>query len=331
MDIDAYIAANAPAWRRLEHLATQGRLTIGETDELITLYQRTGTHLSVLRSRTPDPLLLAWLSRVVLSARGRITGGAVGRRHALRRFLVEGFPYAVYQARRWAVGVAVLFLGFGTALGAAVASSPDLQARLLPPDAAQALVDHDFADYYHHYPAQHFALQVWTNNALLTGQVLAAGILVVPVLYLLFGNVLNVAADGGFLVSAGHGGEFFALILPHGMLELTAVFIGAGAGLRIGWGWIAPPPGTTRGRAVAEAARSAMLVALGLVVVLAVSGLIEAFVTPSPLPTWARIGIGAVPLLALLWYVTVCGRAATARAASADLDDELRGAAPIAV
>ena len=38
----------------------------------------------------------------------------------------------------------------------------------------------------------------------------------------------------------GHGRPFFGLILPHGMLELTAVFIGAGVGLRIGWSLIAP-------------------------------------------------------------------------------------------
>ena len=46
-------------------------------------------------------------------------------------------------------------------------------------------------------------------------------------------------------------------------------------------------------------ARSAVAVALGLVVVLAVSGVVEAFVTPSALPTWARIGIGV--LVQRLW------------------------------
>ena len=330
MDIDAYIAANATSWRRLEQLSARGRLSMSEADELISLYHRTGTQLSVLRSKAPDPLLLAWLSRVVLSARGRITGSPSGGGHAVRRFFTDGFPLAVYQARRWCVGVGLLFTAFSVGLGAAIAGSPDLQSRLLPPEAAESLVDHDFADYYHAYPAQHFALQVWTNNAWLTGQCLAAGILVVPVLYLLFTNCLNIAASGGLLVSAGHSGEFFGLVLPHGMLELTAVFIGAGVGLRIGWSWIAPPPALSRGRSVAEATRSGMLVALGLVPVLGVSGLIEAFVTPSSLPTWARLAIGALVWLAFILYIAVRGRAASAAAATADLDESLRGAPVVA-
>ena len=48
-----------------------------------------------------------------------------------------------------------------------------------------------------------------------------------------------------------------------------------------------------------------MTVAVGLVAVLAVSGVVEAFVTPSPLPTWARIGVGVVVLAAFLAYAGV--------------------------
>ena len=180
-------------------------------------------------------------------------------------------------------------------------------------------------------PPQHFALQVWTNNAWLTAQCLAAGILVVPVLYLLAQNAMNVGVDGGLMTASGQSSEFWGLIAPHGFLELTAVFIAAGVGLRIGWSWIAPPAGLTRTRSVAAAARSAMLVALGLVVVLLVSGLIEAFVTPSPLPTVARIAIGVIVWGAFLAYIFVWGARAAAENNSADLDAELLEAALPAV
>ena len=52
---------------------------------------------------------------------------------------------------------------------------------------------------------------------------------------------------------------------------------------------------------------------------LLVSGAIEAFVTPSPLPTWARIGIGAVAEAAFLGYVIVFGRRAVAAGQSGDI------------
>ncbi len=269
MDLDAYVAENAGHWRRLDRLSRRRRLTVAEVDELMGLYQRTGAQLSVIRSQAPDALLIAWLSRVVLAARGRITGSSGSPLAAVVRFLLEGFPLVVYEARRWWLTVGAVFITAGGALMAYVASHPDIRRRLIPDPAAQQLAQHGFADYYTQAPAQHFALQVWTNNALLTGQCLAAGVLILPVFYLLAGNILNVGVAGGVMAAYGKTAEFFGLILPHGLLELTAVFIAAGAGLRIGWAFIAPPAGLSRSRATAQAARAAMLVALGLVLVAA--------------------------------------------------------------
>ncbi|MDQ3502909.1 MAG: stage II sporulation protein M, partial [Actinomycetota bacterium] len=59
--------------------------------------------------------------------------------------------------------------------------------------------------------------------------------------------------------------------------------------------------------------------------VLFVSGIIEAFVTPSPLPTWARIGIGVVAELAFLAYVFGPGRKAVRAGRTGDLVSDLRG------
>jgi hypothetical protein len=102
------------------------------------------------------------------------------------------------------------------------------------------------------------------------------------------------------------------------MLELSAVFLAAAAGLRLGWSIIDPGP-RRRGQALAEEGRATVTIALGLVVVLAVSGVIEAFVTPSGLPSWARIGIGGVAEAAFLAYVIVVGRRARRLGHTADI------------
>ena len=67
----------------------------------------------------------------------------------------------------------------------------------------------------------------------------------------------------------------------------------------------------TRTQSIAREGRTAGTVALGLVAVLFVSGIIEAFVTPSGLPTWARVGIGITAELAFFAYVFVLGRQAS--------------------
>src|SRR5215468_2387721 len=101
-----------------------------EADELVTLYQRTGTQLSTIRGKTPDPLLLAWLSRVVLSARGAITGSAPVRWRSVGEFFTVKFPLAVYETRRWSVTVGLVFVAAATVLAAYIAHDPDVQARL---------------------------------------------------------------------------------------------------------------------------------------------------------------------------------------------------------
>ena len=323
MDLDAYVAEHAGQWRRLEQLSGRRRLGAHEVDELIALYQRTGTHLSVIRSRSPDPALVARLSRIVLTARGAITGGSVFSWRTVGRFFTSTFPLAVFQAWRWWSIVAVTFTALSLVMMFYVAGHPDVQAAFLTNDNIKQLVNHDFASYYSENPAQSFALEVWTNNAYLTGQCLAGGVLVIPVILLLAENLFNLGLVGGVMIGNGRADVFFGLIVPHGLLELTAVFVAAGVGLRIGWAWIAPGPLLTRGRSLAQAARSGMLVALGLVVVLAVSGLVEAFVTPSPLPTFLRIGIGVVIWLAFLAYVIGFGWAAQQNDVSTDLDAEL--------
>ena len=96
---------------------------------------------------------------------------------------------------------------------------------------------------------------------------------------------------GSIMIRHDRGSLFFGLILPHGLLELTAVFVAAGVGLRLFWSWVAPGD-RSRAQNLAAEGRAAGGVAMGLAVVLLVSGIIEAFVTPSGLPTWGRIAIG---------------------------------------
>jgi uncharacterized membrane protein SpoIIM required for sporulation len=196
---------------------------------------------------------------------------------------------------------------------------PDVEQTLLSPRDVDRLVNHDFSGYYSQYAAGHFAAQVWTNNVWVAALCLALGVLGLPVLYLLFQNIANLAIIGSIMTRHGHAAEFWGLILPHGMLELTAVFVAGGVGLRLFWSWVEPGD-LTRARSFAREGRTAATVALGLVGVLAASGVIEAFVTPSPLPTWARIAIGVLAEATFLAYVFVLGRRAVARGETGDID-----------
>jgi uncharacterized membrane protein SpoIIM required for sporulation len=315
MDLDAYLAERGGEWHRLEVLASRPKLVSpAEIDELVVLYQRAATHLSVLRSRSPDPVMLADLSRLVLAGRAAVTRSSGG--FSWRPFLdffAYRLPGALYRTRRWWGTLALLLVGATAVMIWYMGSHPDVLALFAGPGDIDDVVDKSFVGYYSEYQAQNFALQVWTNNALLTAQCLAAGVLVLPVFYLLWSNMLNTAVVGGMMVSRDAGDTFVTYLAPHGLLEITCLFVGAGVGLRIGWSWIAPGPSRTRLQSLAAWVREGMVVAVGLVPALAVAGFLEAFVTPSGLPAPARIGIGAVVWFGFLFYALSWGREANER------------------
>ena len=321
MDLDAFVTEHGHEWNRLQVLAGKRRrkLSPDEVDELVVLYRRTATHLSVVRSRSADPTLVAWLSRLVLQARAAVTPSAGFSASALRRFFAVSFPSEVYRAGRWCLGVAAGFLGFSAVLIWLVATDPSISTALLSPEEIESLVNNDFEAYYSAYAPENFATLVWLNNAVVSAVCLAGGVLVLPALYLLFENALNLGVIGGVMVGNGGADVFFGLITVHGLLELTCVFIAGGVGLRVAWAWIAPGPLRTRTQSLARAGRSATVVALGLAAPLFVSGMVEAFVTPAPVPTEVKLAVGAVVWFAFLSYVVIAGGTAVRRGEGADV------------
>src|SRR5262249_1575598 len=113
-------------------------------------------------------------------------------------------------------------------------------------------------------------------------------------------------------------------ISPHGILELTAVFLAAGAGLKLGWAWIDPGP-LPRTQSLANAGRVAVIVAVRLVGGVAGSGLLGAFGAPSFLAAPAGIGMGVAAEAAFLTYVTVLGRRAVRAGVTGDVERDLAG------
>ncbi|GAA3526041.1 stage II sporulation protein M [Nonomuraea rosea] len=321
MDIDAFVTAHRPVWDRLDHLIkNRSSLTGAEVDELVDLYQRVSTHLSIVRSASKDPMLTGRLSALVARARSAVTGAHTPAWRELVRFFTVSFPVVAYRARWWWLASALAFLAVAFAMGTWVAGNPEVQAAIATPDEITQLVNEDFADYYSENPAASFATQVWVNNAWVSALMIIYSVLLgLPIPYALYANAENVAVSGGLMASRDKLDIFFGLIMPHGLLELTAVFLAAAVGMRLGWTVIDPGP-RKRVEALAEQGRAVMSVALGLVVVLFVSGLIEAFVTPSGLPTWARVGIGVLAELTFLAYVIVFGRRALRENETGDIE-----------
>ena len=313
MDLDVFAAAHRAEWDRLDDLARRGRRLTGvEVDELVTLYQRTATHLSQVQTSAPDPALVGRLTTLVARARSAVTSPRSASWRDAAQFFSTRFPAALYRTRHWWVCAGLVATLVACLVGWWIAEHPDVQSSIGAPAELREMTrpGGEYETYYSSSSATSFSAQVWTNNVQVAALCLILGVLLgVPVVWVLLLNAANLGIGLGLMASAGRLDVFLGLVLPHGLLELTAVFVAAGTGLRLGWTIVDPGP-RLRKVALAEEGRAAVGMAIGLAAVLLVSGVIEGFVTPSGLPTWARISVGVVAEALFLVYVFVLGRRA---------------------
>ncbi|MBC7441812.1 MAG: stage II sporulation protein M [Ramlibacter sp.] len=320
MDLDAYSAAHRAEWDRLAELGSQRRLSGAQSDELIERYQAGATQLSAIKTTAGSTVQGDRLSVALSRARLRFTGAGANVVSQIPRFFVLQLPAALYRLRWLTLAVALVTFVVAGLYAVWVSEDPQVLANIGSDAQLQKLVNEDFVNYYSENPAASFTRQVWTNNAWIAAQCIAFGIVGVYVPYIVLQNAQNVGITAAVMFAYGKGDVFFLYIAPHGMLELTAIFVAAAGGLRIFWAWIAPGP-RTRGQALAEDARALSTVAIGLMFVLLVSGVIEGFVTPAPWPWPVKIGIGAVALLAFLAYMVVVGGRAVRAGETGDLEE----------
>lgn len=318
MDLDAFAAARAPEWQRLARLTRARRLTGAEADELVARYRAASADLAELKTTLGRSAHADRLSMVLADARLRLTRERSNPLRALPRFFVWQLPAALYRASPAALAVAVITLGVGTIVAFWVAADPRMVAALAQQMDLDSYIDREFVDYYN--PAASFAGTVWTNNAFIALQSVLFGITGIWPAYILMQNAVQIGLAAGVMFSGGAGDVFVLYILPHGMLELTSLFYAMGAGFMLFWAWIAPGP-RPRGEALAHAGRVLVVVAIGLVLSLLVSGIIEGFVTGQPWPWPVKIGIGAAALAAFLGYALVLGRRAVRAGETGDASE----------
>jgi uncharacterized membrane protein SpoIIM required for sporulation len=310
MDIDAFVVRNQGAWFRLGQLTDQARkprtLHADQLDELVHLYQRTSAHLADARvTYAGDQALVSRLTLLVTDAHTVLYSQRdVELRRSLREFATVTFPAAVWRIR-WFVLASLLLTAIPWAVfNIWLAVSPRAVSSTGPAAVRDQYIHGDFVDYYRSSSASAFANQVFWNNVRVAVLAFALGILLcVGTALLLAYNGASVGIAGGLFTNVGEWQKFWGLILPHGLLELSAVIVAGAAGLRIGW-TVIDPGDRPRTAALGEEGRHAGTVLMGLVVAFLLAAMIEGFVTGRPWPTSVRLGIG-IAAFVLFWGWTI--------------------------
>ncbi|GAA1946236.1 stage II sporulation protein M [Microbacterium deminutum] len=320
MDLDALTAARRDEWARLDELSRARRLSGREIDELVTRYRAASADLADVKTSAGRTTHGDHVSTILARARLRLTGTSENVVRQIPRFFALQLPAALYRVRWVTLAIAVGFIAVVTVVALWISQDPALVASLGSRLRLEQYAEHDFTHYYSDNAPATFAGTVWTNNAWIAAQCIMFGITGFWPLMVLVQNAVGVGTAAAVLAAFGHADVFALFILPHGLLELTSIFVAGAAGLQIFWAWVAPGP-RSRGESLAAAGRSLGTIAIGLVIALAISGTIEGFVTRQPWAWPIKIGIGAAALALFLVYMLVVGGRAHRRGETGDLTE----------
>lgn len=302
-------------WKRLEHIldlfdrGQAARLSDDEVIAIPVLYRSALSSLSIARAVSLDRNLVSYLESLSTRAYFCVYGTRTTALEWIARFLAHDWRASVQALWRETVvsalfGILGAIVSFVLVRGGSqwfyafvsqnlaggrdpTASTEDLRHALFESDAASALA--------------FFSSFLFTHNAEIAILAFSLGIACcLPTALLLFYNGLVVGAFFALYAGRGLGFMLGGWLLVHGVTELFAVTLAGAAGFRIGWA-LAFPGKCTRLDAVRAAGREAALVMAGVVVMLAVAGLLEGFARQLVTSTAIRYTIAAAT--AVFWGV----------------------------
>jgi uncharacterized membrane protein SpoIIM required for sporulation len=299
VDLDTFIAKYRPEWQQLETAVAHGPRGLAKSGgqgiaEVRRLYLRASGHLAEARTTYGDLQLDSYLNIVVARAHAALYGAEPRTFKGLVAAMGGRFRAAVRRTAPFVFIAAAFLVIITVAMTLWVGSSREAQAGVLPGFAREAIERAGGHRPDIGVPASALSTLILVNNVQVAFLAFATGIgFGIGTLYVLAQNAALLGALAGGYAAAGKSWIFWSLVLPHGILEMTAVCIAAGAGLRVGWSLV-DPGDRSRAVSLADAARDSVMVVVGVIPAFGVAALIEGFVTGRTGVPAAEIALGAV-------------------------------------
>lgn len=307
-----FVQSRRQRWERLETLLRQsrrsnpGRLSGEELLELGHLYRSATSDLAIARRDFPDDRIVVYLNGLVGRAHPLVYRGRVMDLNRVGYFVRYGFPEAFRGAWPYVTTAFALFLAAAVVSAVLVAVRPSMADVLLPGKAQQL---RSVMEQHHlwmksatedHSVAANF---IMLNNIQVAFFAFAGGILLgLGTIYEMILNGINMGVVGAMVAQYGLSEGLWSFVVPHGVIELSVIFIAGGAGLMLGDAIVRPGLRSRQDALVRSAHRAAELI-LGCVPLLVLAGTIEGFFSPSDAPDALKYAFGAVVGMALYSYL----------------------------
>lgn len=324
MTLERFVAERQARWAELEAAvkrARRGRLRgmpAQEIERFGLLLRHAASDLAIARRDYPDAEVTAYLNTLCARSHPMLYRGTPMRLSSIPGFYARGLPRAFRAAWPFVLAsLALLAIGFLAGF-VAVYLRPDLRSSLVP----QSLFDQMARGQIHaNVPDAPLAATFIIQNNIRVALVVFAGgvVLGLPTAFVLLANGWMLGTIAAAVHEGGYDLAFWSLIVPHGVIELSVIVIAGGTGLMVGTALLRPGK-LRRSDALGNAARHAVVLAIGMATLLIIAGTLEAFISPSSLPGVAKLGVGAITALLLYSWLLLGGRRRARRTARRALD-----------
>ncbi|MEI7027039.1 stage II sporulation protein M [Paenibacillus sp. y28] len=308
MELSRFIRQNKPVWTELEQLLEQLRgrkapIRAEHIDRLADLYRHASTHLAYMQTYFPQEDATRQVNHLVSRAHHTVYQEQFKSKHQIARFFGTVFPSLLAARFRFVVFAALLFLIGAVSGYASVWSNPLNLHILLPPSIANNVDPSRLGEGHDTINNALMSTSIMTNNMKVAMLAFISGITFgLYTAYLLLFNGLLVGALAALFAQAGKTYDFWAYILPHGIIELSIIFIAGGAGLFMGYRMFVPGQQPWKLQLLRSAKESVQLL-LGTLPLFAVAGIIEGYVTPSALSLEAKYIFALSTLIIVILYL----------------------------
>lgn len=309
-----WIAKRKPHWDHLESIVQRcGRrglaaLSHRELQELGLLYRQVAADLSSVREDRYSQRLAEYLNQLLGRAHNLIYAGRGSRSSGIIHFYSTVFPQVFRATFKYTLAAFAVFLAAAVAGFLVCLADPGFQRYFLGPRMNDTIEQRQMWTHSLVTVKPLASSAIMTNNLAVSFTAFAMGITGgVGTIYMMATNGLLMGVISAACWQAGMLMQLVDFVVSHGVLELPAIFIAGGGGLLIARGLLFPAA-LPRRDALTFYGGQGIKLALGIVPLLIVAGVIEGFVSPSPLPIAAKFLFAAALFGLLVLYVTRGGR-----------------------
>ncbi len=312
MNEEAFLQKREDGWARLAILCERAdnspsALTAEELQEFIRLYRGVSRDLALVRTQSNNAPLIDYLNDLAGRAYGVLYRAP---RKPVGQVIVGAVERAAQAFRRRFAFVVVSFTLFVSAAAITpviIRQVPDTKEFIIPPMMKESFEGWKTGKHEERSSDESFLASTFyaSNNprqAVLTGSV-GAGTFGIGSVFLVVFNGAVIGALANELAPVGRLPYLFSNIAPHGVPEMSGLFISGAAGLLFGWALIFPGR-FSRGDSLREVGPDALTLLATSVIMMFIAAPIEGFFSFDPnIPDVAKAAVGLVEVViwSLFW------------------------------